>query len=585
MEVNITKVRQLRNNEYYCMQETFDFLYKKSKQGCVFRKLISFVNTDNNLRLAYRNIKTNKGSKTNGLSGKNMSFIANMKLMVYLKFIKECIDNYKPSIIRRAGIPKANGKLRYLGIKEPFDKIIEQSIYQVLEPILTAKFHNNSNGFIKGRSQERALAQFTNYIRKDKLYYVIDLDIKGFFDNVNHGKLLKQLWSSGVEDKNLISIISKMLKAKIFGVGIPEKGTPQGGILSPLLANLVLNEFDWWLESKALLGIKFVRFADDVKILCPSYSVARIMLGKTKRWLRHRLNLEVSDEKTKIVNLKRNYSHFLGFKIKVKFKKDKMKIISHMTEKSIENTKIKVKKQIRKIKRASTNNNKCIKEVELYNSIIRGIHNYYEKATNIYEDLRGIKWCMESYVNTKLKNVLSFGDIKDDITKKVIGNFPKIRGRPLLEIGKTCYNNKVYVVSKRNYFESNSRMTFHKDLALDNMFILNQLLRMPNLNESVEFNDNVLSRFCGQLGKYAITNELIFDLKNMRAIKIIENGTDKYNNIIIVDNKTKKLIRMKEVDDIIEMYSLIKGVEPKQLEKINKIRKENSLPLISYQRL
>ena len=82
----------------------------------MFRELISFVNTDNNLRLAYRNIKTNKGSKTNGLSGKNMSFIANMKLMVYLKFIKECIDNYKPSIIRRAGIPKANGNIYFLNL-------------------------------------------------------------------------------------------------------------------------------------------------------------------------------------------------------------------------------------------------------------------------------------------------------------------------------------------------------------------------------------------------------------------------------------------------------------------------------------
>ena len=408
MGVDVTKITQLRNNEYYCMQETIDFLYKRSQEGYVFDDLIPFIIKDNNLRLSFRNIKTNKGSKTNGLSGENMSFVARMKLGVYLRLLKNSVNEYNPSKVRRTAIPKSNGKVRYLGIKEPLDKIIEQSIYQVLEPILTAKFNNNSNGFIKGRSQERAIAQFTNYIRRDRLYYVIDLDIKGFFDNVNHGKLLKQLWACGVRDKNLLSIISKMLKAEVFKVGIPEKGTPQGGILSPLLANLALNELDWWLESKSSLGIKFVRYADDVKILCPSYSIARIMLDKITKWLNVRLKLEVSEEKTKIINLKRNYSYFLGFKIKVKEKNGKIKIVSHMTEKAIESSKTKVKKQIRELKKSSTNIKKCNEALELYNAIVRGIHNYYDKATMISTDLRKLCWHTNIYINTKLKKCSIF---------------------------------------------------------------------------------------------------------------------------------------------------------------------------------
>ena len=91
---------------------------------------MKFIKNDNNIRLAYRNIKTNEGSKTNGLSGKNMSFIANMKLNIFLKSIKKKLDNYNPDIIKRIGIPKSNGKVRYLGVKEPWDKIIEQAIYQ-----------------------------------------------------------------------------------------------------------------------------------------------------------------------------------------------------------------------------------------------------------------------------------------------------------------------------------------------------------------------------------------------------------------------------------------------------------------------
>ena len=263
MEDELTKDRHLRNNEYYCMQEVFDFLYICSKKNYNFYHLIEHIISDNNLRLAFRNIKTNKGSLTNGLSGQNISIIAKMKINKYLKLLKQIILDYKSSIVKRVEIPKRNGKKRYLGIKEPIDKIVEQAIYQILEPILTAKFHNNSNGFIKGRSTSRAIAQFTNYVVKEKLYIVIDLDMKGFFDNVNHSKLLKQLWSCGVKDKNLLSIISKMLKAEIYGIGVPNKGTPQGGILSPLLANLVLNEFDWWLDSKSSKGIRFVRYADD----------------------------------------------------------------------------------------------------------------------------------------------------------------------------------------------------------------------------------------------------------------------------------------------------------------------------------
>lgn len=128
----ITKITHLRNNEeYYCMQEPFDFLYNKSQKENNFYLLIKYI------RLAYRNIKMNNGSKTNGLSGKNMTFIGNMVLWKYLKEIKEIITDYNPSIIKRVGIPKSNGKIRYLGIKEPIDKIVEQPIYQILEPIVS----------------------------------------------------------------------------------------------------------------------------------------------------------------------------------------------------------------------------------------------------------------------------------------------------------------------------------------------------------------------------------------------------------------------------------------------------------------
>lgn len=585
MEDEVTKKAKLRNNEYYFLQDLFDFLNKRSKKNYIFYNLMDYISRDANIRLAYRNIKKNKGSKTNGLSGKNISFIANLKLWTYIKLIKSMLKNYEPSMIKRVGIPKPNGKIRYLGIKESWDKIVEQSIYQVLEPIITAKFHNNSNGFISGRSCARAISQFNSYVVNKKLYYVIDIDIKGFFDNVNHGKLLKQLWTIGIRDKNLICLISKMLKAEIFNLGVPDKGTPQGGILSPLLANVVLNELDWWLDSKKSKGIYFVRYADDVRIICPTYSVARNMLEQTTNWLKKRLKLEVSEEKTKIVNLKKNAMDFLGSNIKVKFKSKRPRIVSHIEKGRLKKCEKRIKEQIRKIKRYKTNPKRCNEEVILYNSIVMGIHNYYDMNNMISKDLFRIGRIIQDYIHNNLSDVLTFDnktDENDFIIKKYGKNLPYIRGFPLIPIENICYRPRHLRKENINYFDSNLRKSIHKELNINNMFILERILKLPMLDKSVELNDIILSKFCGNLGKYSITNKMILDVNNLNVIKSNNKKGHKYDNILLVENKVKNLIELESVDDMIEIYNLTKGLTREQLEKINKIRKENSLPLFSY---
>ena len=203
------------------------------------------------------------------------------------------------------------------------DRMIQQCILQVLEPICEAKFHKKSNGFRPNKSTENAIAQMETLMQLSNHHIVVDIDIKGFFDNVNHSKLLKQIWTLGIRDKKLICIISAMLKAEIKGVGIPEKGTPQGGILSPLLSNIVLNELDWWVASQweefptkhtyhahipnsgktahdnkyramrstGLKEMHMVRYADDFKIFCKTRVDAEKTFIAVKQWIKDRLGL------------------------------------------------------------------------------------------------------------------------------------------------------------------------------------------------------------------------------------------------------------------------------------------------------
>lgn len=205
----MTKQKKLRHLEYYDLQNVFDELYSKSKDGKVFNNLMTIIQSEENIKLAYRNIKRrrNSGSYTAGVDKLNIADIEKISSDDYVSQIRNKLTWYKPKPVKRVEISKPNGKMRPLGIPTIKDRLVQQCILQVLEPICEAKFHNRSNGFRPNRSAENAIAQCYRMIQKQHLHYVVDIDIKGFFDNVNHSKLIRQMWAMGIRDKKLICVI------------------------------------------------------------------------------------------------------------------------------------------------------------------------------------------------------------------------------------------------------------------------------------------------------------------------------------------------------------------------------------------
>ena len=250
-------VDDLRHAEYYGMQGTFDELYQKSQNGEVFENLMDLILSRDNILLAYRNIKANKGSYTAGTDKKNITDIGSQTPDDVVKRVRFIVTGsehgYRPKPVRRKDIPKPNGKTRPLGIPCIWERLIQQCIKQIMEPICEAKFCNNSYGFRPNRSVEHAINRTYTMLQMMNLHYVIEFDIKGFFDNIDHQTLIKVL-RKRIADERFLRLIWKFLKAgyvENWKYNRTYSGTPQGGIVSPILANIYLDQFDKYMKEYA----------------------------------------------------------------------------------------------------------------------------------------------------------------------------------------------------------------------------------------------------------------------------------------------------------------------------------------------
>lgn len=378
---SIEKSRQLQRNLYLAAkkdkQRRFHALYDR-----IFRLDI--------LWRAWKEVRENMGSA--GIDNITFEMVEEYGVEEYLLDIQEDLQNkkYRPKPVKRVYIPKPDGKQRPLGIPTIRDRIVQQACKIVIEPVFEANFLDNSYGFRPKRDAKQA----TEKVKKElyKNWYVVDADIQGYFDNINH-EILLGLLNRRISDRRVIKLCRQWLRAGVIENGKyypTEKGSPQGGVISPLLANIYLHVLDSYWENHKELGV-IVRYADDAVIMCRKRTDAELAFEHLKR-IMTKLKLTLNPQKTKIVDMNKESFDFLGFCFQ-KFGKTKSgRKLPYMmlSKKAIK----KVKDAVRVITCRKSAYEGLEQKVEKLNPLIRGWRNYFQhgNSTKRFKQLDEYVW-------------------------------------------------------------------------------------------------------------------------------------------------------------------------------------------------
>ena len=289
-----------------------------------------------NLLEAMKRVKGNKGAA--GIDGMTVDEMEPWCTEHGRELVSDIwFGRYKPNPVRRKEIPKADGGVRKLGIPTVIDRMVQQAIAQVLQPMYEETFYKGSYGYRVGRSAQQAMESVKEYAEKG-YRYVVEVDLSKYFDTLNHDLLLNVL-RRRIKDKRLIELIKKFLKSGVMDNGVivkTEEGSPQGGPLSPLLANIYLNEFDQEMSRR---GVNIVRYADDIIVEAKSKRAAERLLESSRKYLEDKLKLKLNMEKSKVVSVYSQKFKFLGFTLG----KNQMGVMIRVHKQSLKKAKAKLK--------------------------------------------------------------------------------------------------------------------------------------------------------------------------------------------------------------------------------------------------
>lgn len=357
-----------------------------------------------NMMAAYKRVAGNKGAA--GVDGMSVDELKPYLDEHWVRIKGELLEGrYEPQAVAQVEIPKPNGGMRKLGIPTVVDRLIQQAIHQVLEPVFDRDFSKSSYGFRRGRNAHQAVKQARENVKEGRRW-VVDIDLEKFFDRVNHDILMARV-ARKVNDKRVLRLIRRYLQAGIMTDGIVtarQEGTPQGSPLSPLLSNIMLDDLDKELERR---GHKFCRYADDCNIYVQSRLAGERVMKSITQFLERKLRLRVNA--TKSVVDRPWKLKFLGYSMTME-KKPRMKL----ARQSIERFKAKLRALFRQGRGRSVQ-----KLIEELNPILRGWINYFRLAEvkDIFEELdgwirrrlRNILWRQWKRVYTRVKNLMKRG--------------------------------------------------------------------------------------------------------------------------------------------------------------------------------
>ncbi|MGX8705292.1 MAG: group II intron reverse transcriptase/maturase, partial [bacterium] len=391
-----------------------DELYKTAKVAMSrgarpsFTGLVEAMSAKATIVTAIHNIKANKGANTPGVDGVKIRNYLQSREDWVINDIQSAFRHYEPRFVRRKYIDKPGKKeKRPLGIPTIRDRIVQECMRIILEPIMEGQFYEHSYGFRPMRDTKMALERITGTVHQNGYFWVVEGDISKCFDRIDHNILLKRLYHMGVKDKRVLLIVKAMLKAGIMGeCEINEEGTPQGGILSPLLANVYLDILDeyvakQWINknvhthyrdqsvkmtalrkrSNLIPGI-LVRYADDFVIVTDSKAHAAFWKERVGTFLRERMKLELSAEKTLITDVRKRYVQFLGFEYKVVPGKSRKGYIPRTipNRARLKRKAEEIRKNLLAIPR-NVSKEIVVDAIHKVNSQIRGLVNYYQATT------------------------------------------------------------------------------------------------------------------------------------------------------------------------------------------------------------